>query len=296
MMMTVQRSRRRRVHPAYLFMAPSLTLIAVFVIWPIAQALWMSAYDWSFLQPRHAFIGTANYVELIHDERFWNALRVTAIYTLGTVPAQVGLGLAVAIALNQRLRGTQLLRAAYFFPVISSLAVMAIVWRFLLDPDIGVLSYWLSLVGLPRTDWLRSTDLALPGVMLVGVWKNVGFHMVLLLAGLQAIPEPHYEAAAIDGAGPWNRFRHITLPGLRQPMLFATVIAVLGSLQAFDQVFVMTRGGPLFTTETLVTYMYHQGFELFRMGYAAALAWVLFLIVLVGSAIQLRLFRYREVD
>jgi ABC-type sugar transport system permease subunit len=119
---------------------------------------------------------------------------------------------------------------------------------------------------------------------------------VLLLAGLQAIPESHYEAAAIDGAGRWNRFRHITLPGLRQPMLFATVISVLGSLQAFDQVFVMTRGGPLFTTETLVTYMYHQGFELFRMGYAAALAWVLFLIVLGGSAIQLRLFRYREVD
>ncbi|MGI8475265.1 MAG: carbohydrate ABC transporter permease, partial [Thermomicrobiales bacterium] len=204
--------------------------------------------------------------------------------------------LALALALNERMRAVAWFRAAFFFPVISSLAVMAIVWSFLLDPDIGLLSYWFARVGIGPTDWLQSTTWALPAVIGVGIWKNLGFTMVILLAGLQGISETYYEAASIDGAGRWARFRDITLPGLRQTMLFVTVIGVIASLQAFDQVYVMTRGGPLFTTETLVTYMYHQAFDLFRMGYAASIAWVLFVIIMAGSAVQLRLFRYQDVD
>ncbi len=212
------------------------------------------------------------------------------------MPTQILLALAVALALNERLRAVTWFRAAFFFPVISSLAVMAIVWRFLLDPDIGILAFWLSRLGLGSIDWLQSTTWALPAVIGVGVWKNLGFAMVILLAGLQGIPQTYYEAAAIDGAGRWARFRHITLPGLRQTMLFVTVIGLIASLQAFDQVYVMTSGGPLFTTETLVTYMYHQAFDLFRMGYAASIAWVLFVVIMAGSALQLRLFRYHDVD
>jgi len=263
----------------------------VFVVGPILQAFWMSLHEWSFVSRDRPFVGLGNYRELGGDDRFWNALRVTAIYTVGAVPAQIALALAVALALHERLRGLTWFRAAYFFPVISSLAVMAIVWTFLLDPDTGVLAAWLARLGLPSADWLQSTTWALPAVILVGIWKNLGFTMVILLAGLQGIPEVYYEAAAVDGASRWARFRHITIPGLRQTLLFVTVIAVIASLQVFDQVYVMTRGGPLFTTETLVTYMYHEGFELFRMGYASAIAWVLFAIIMLGSVIQLRLFR-----
>jgi len=288
--------RRRRINSGYLFVAPSMLLIAVFVVGPIAQALWMSVHEWSFVAPAKPFVGLANYRDLAGDDRFWNALKVTAVYTLGSVPMQILLALAVALALNERLRAVAWFRAAFFFPVISSPAVMAIVWRFLLDSDIGLLSHWLSQVGVGPTDWLQSTTWALPAVMGVGIWKNLGFTMVILLAGLQGIPEAYYEAAAIDGAGRWARFRHITLPGLRQTMLFVTVIGVIASLQAFDQVYVMTRGGPLFTTETLVTYMYDQGFNFFRMGYAAAIAWVLFVVIMVLSAVQLWLFRYQDVD
>lgn len=288
--------RVRRINSGYLFIAPSMLVIAVFVIGPIFQAFWMSLHDWSFLAPAKPFVGLDNYRELVRDDRFWNALKVTTVYTLGSVPIQIVLALAIALALNEHLRAVTWFRAAFYFPVISSLAVMAIVWSFLLDPDIGLLSYWFARVGIGPTDWLQSTTWALPAVIGVGIWKNVGFTMVILLAGLQGISETYYEAASIDGAGRWARFRDITLPGLRQTMLFVTVIGVIASLQAFDQVYVMTRGGPLFTTETLVTYMYHQAFDLFRMGYAASIAWVLFVIIMAGSAVQLRLFRYQDVD
>ena len=288
--------RARRLNTAYLFIAPSMLVMAVFVVGPIGQALWMSLHDWSFVARERPYVGLANYRELAGDDRFWNALKVTALYTVGSVPTQLVLALAVALALHERLRGRVWFRAVYFFPVISSLAVMAIVWAFLLDPDIGVVSHWLRGLGVRPVDWLQSTTWALPSVIAVGIWKNLGFTMVILLAGLQGIPAEYYEAAAIDGAGRWARFRHITVPGLRQTLLFVTVIGVIASLQVFDQVYVMTRGGPLFTTETLVTYMYHHAFELFNMGYAAAVAWVLFAIIMLGSVVQLRLFRYQDVD
>lgn len=289
-------TRTWRINSGYLFIAPSMTIIALFVVWPIIQAFWMSLHDWSFLSIDRPYVGLANYRELAGDDRFWNALQVTAVYTLVSVPVQIALALAVALALNERLRGVTWFRAIYFFPVISSLAVMAIVWDFLLDPDIGLLAHWLSRIGLTPTNVLQSTTWALPAVIAVGIWKNLGFTMVILLAGLQGIPQSLYEAASIDGAGRRARFWDVTLPGLRQTMLFVTVIGVIASLQAFDQVYVMTRGGPLFTTETLVTYMYHQAFDLFRMGYGASMAWVLFLIIMVASALQLRLFRYADVD
>lgn len=289
-------TRSLKLHPAYLFLLPSGVALAVFTVWPIAQALWISLHDWSFLSNTHAFLGVGNYVELLGDDRFWNAMRVTGVYTMGAVPLQIGLALLVALALNERLCGLAGLRAAYFLPVISSLAIMAIVWSFLLDPNVGVIAGWMSSLGMRRLDVLNDVTLALPAIVLVGIWKNLGFSMVILLAGLQGIPREHYEAASIDGAGRWDRFRHITIPGLRHTMLFVVVISVIASLQVFDQIFVMTRGGPLFATESIVTYLYYQGFELFRMGYASALATVLFLVILAVSALQLRVFRYQDVD
>lgn len=288
--------RLRRLATPYLFVLPSVVGLALFTLWPIVQAFWISLHDWSFLTEVRPFVGAANYLELLDDERFWNALRVTAIYAFGTVPLQIVLALGVALALNERLRGLAVLRAAYFFPAISSLAIMAIAWSFIFDPHVGPFSGWMRALGLGAVDVLRDPVLALPAVVFVGVWKNLGFNMVILLAGLQGIPREHYEAAAIDGAGRWQRFQHVTIPGLRHTLVFVVVISVIATLQVFDQVYVMTRGGPLFATESLVAYLFHQGFGLFRMGYASAIAWVLFLLILVVSIVQLRLFRYRDVD
>jgi ABC-type sugar transport system permease subunit len=173
---------------------------------------------------------------------------------------------------------------------------MGIVWKFLLDPNIGIIPHVLETAGLASPQFLQSTSWALPSIIVVGVWKSVGFSMVIFLAALQDVPESLLEAAALDGAGAWTRFRRVTLPFLRPSMLFAAIIAMIASMQLFDLVYVMTNGGPLFHTETLVTYLYRVGFQDFRSGYAAAISWVLFLLILLLSMVQLRLFRYDEVD
>jgi ABC-type sugar transport system permease subunit len=180
--------------------------------------------------------------------------------------------------------------------VISAFATMGIVWKFLLDPSIGLVSHLLTSIGLPSADFLQSTSWALPWIIVVGVWKSVGFSMVIFIAALQDIPESLLEAAALDGAGPWMRFRRVTLPLLRPSMLFATVISVIASMQLFDLVYVMTDGGPLFHTETLVSYLYEVGFQDYRSGYAASISTVLFVLILMLSFLQLRLFRYDEAD
>jgi ABC-type sugar transport system permease subunit len=293
-----QRRRRRWANPraGLLFLLPSALIICVFVIYPIAQSLWMSLHDWSFFQTTHDFIGLANYAELLRDPRFWNALGNTVVFTVVTVPIQIVIGLLLAVRLSQTQWWAVFLRSAYFFPVISSFATMAIVWKFLLSADVGPTASWLRGAGIAPIDVLHSPTLALPAVILVGLWKNIGFTMVILIAALQDVPESLNEAAVLDGANAWKRFQNVTMPSIRQALLFASIIAVIASLQVFDQVYVMTRGGPLFHTETLVTYMYGQGFTEYRSGYAAAIAWVLFLLIMLVSVLQLRIFRYRDVD
>ena len=279
-----------------MFLLPSAVILSVFVLYPIVQSLWMSLHDWSMFRAAHEFVGLANYAELLDDPRFWNALTNTIVFTVVTVPLQVVIGLLLAVALSRARWWAVFLRSVYFFPVISSFATMAIVWRFLLSADVGPTAAWLRDAGFTPLDALHSPTLALPAVILVGLWKNVGFTTVILVAALQDVPESLNEAAVLDGASPWQRFIHVTIPSLRHALLFTTVIAVIASLQVFDQVYVMTRGGPLFHTETLVTYMYEQGFREYRSGYAAAIAWVLFLLIMLVSIVQLRLFRYRDVE
>jgi len=286
----------RQIVAGYLFVLPSLVILGVFVVWPLIQTLWMSLNNVDFLNQTSSFTGLANYGQLSGDSRFWNALRNTALYTVGVVPVGLFLALLTALALARPVRGRALFRAAFFLPVVSSFAVIAIVWMYLLNPDIGLLAYWSRLLHLPAAAWLTSPVWALPAVIIVGIWKNLGFNMVILLAGLLGIPQTYYEAAEIDGAGAVTQFFHITLPLLRPTALFVVVMAIISSFQVFDQVYVMTRGGPLFSTETLVTYLYHQGFELYQMGYASAIACVLFAILLVVTFLQLKFFRYRDVD
>ncbi|MCU1556501.1 MAG: binding-protein-dependent transport system inner rane component [Microbacteriaceae bacterium] len=285
-----------RARTGWFFLAPSIILIAVFVIYPIVQSLWMSLHDWSFFQAQHPFVGISNYVEMLRDPRFWNALSNTVVFTVATVPAQIALGLLLAVRLRRSSWWTLFLRSVFFFPVISSFATMAIVWKFMLSANVGPSAAWLRGLGVSPVDWLHNPDWALTAVIVVGLWKNIGFTMVILLAALQDVPETLVEAAVLDGAGPWRRFISVALPSIRQALLFSSVIAVIGSLQVFDQVYVMTQGGPQFRSETLVTYIYQQGFTEFRSGYASAIAWGLFLIIMIVSVLQLRIFRYRDVD
>jgi ABC-type sugar transport system permease subunit len=293
----VRRSRRRfHWNPAYAFIAPSMVIIVVFIAEPIVQSAWMSLHTWSIGTSHHPFIGVQNYTALWQDSRFWNDLRVTCIYTVCVGLGQIVLGLAIALRLQRTTWYTALLRTAFFFPFIASLVVTGLVWQFLLDPQVGLIDGWLSKLGFGSPNWLQSTTLALPTLIVVGIWKNVGFAMIVLLAGIQTVPGDLHEAALLDGASSLQRLRYVTLPALRPALLFTAVLATINGLQLFDLNYVMTDGGPLFHTESLVMYLYQRGFIDFKLGYATAIAMVLFVIILAVSLIQLRLFRYRDDD
>lgn len=279
---------------AWLFMLPSLLLLGAFVVWPILQAAWMALHKWDLADEHPKFIGLKNFVDLAADERFWNSLRNTAQYAVWVVPLQLLLALAFALLLNTQLRGRTFFRGLFFLPVLVSFAVEAIIWRFLLDPDIGFIGYYSTQLGLPHIEWLRSPDWAMTAVIMISVWRWFGFNLVILLAGLQGISESYYEAAEVDGANNWQQFRYVTLPLLRPSLLFALVNAVIAALQAFDQIYVLTRGGPMFSTETVVVYIYRQGFTNYAMGFASAAALVLFALIFVVTLGQLRILRYQE--
>jgi ABC-type sugar transport system permease subunit len=278
-----------------MFLAPACAVLGVFVAYPIGRTLWISLHDWSLSGRNSEWVALGNYRELLGDDRFWNAVKVTLIYTTVAVSVQLILGLAIAYRLRRTTWLTSIVRAAYFFPTIAALSTMGLVWRFLLDPQIGLINGWIGAAGLAPPEWLRSTTWALPSVIAVGIWKNVGFTMLVIVSALQDVAPELDEAAQLDGANAWQRFRHVQLPSIRPALLFVSVINTIASLQLFDLVFAMTRGGPLFSTETLVTYMYERGFQDFRFGYAAAISWVLFAVILLVAAVQLRVFRDDDV-
>jgi len=287
---------RRQARAAWAFMLPSLVVLAVFVVYPMTQALYLSFTEYNVLQPAR-WVGLENYQRLVSDPAFHNALVNTLYYAAVTTPVSVALALGLAILLNRRLPLRGFLRTSVFLPVVLSLAIVAIAWNFLLDPNIGLLSYWLGKIGIASEQgWLRDPSLAMPAVMLVGIWKNVGFYMVMYLAGLQSIPRELHEAAAIDGAGPWRRFRRITWPLLANQTMLITILAAIATLQAFDQIYVMTRGGPFFKTETVVMMIYRVGFKEFEFGYASAVSWVLVLLIFGLSMAQMAYFRKRTVS
>jgi multiple sugar transport system permease protein len=283
---------RSQAIAGWLFLAPSLVILAVFVFWPIIQSVVLSLHQWRFGAQVQEFVGAANYEKMWKDPRAWNALKNTVYFTAFFVPLGVVIPLALALLLNRAIPGRTLFRAAIFLPVISSFAIVALAWRFLLDPDIGLLSYWASFLGVPKFSPLRDPDWAMPAVIVVTLWKNIGFNMVIYLAGLQAIPPVLYEAARIDGASNWQQFWNVTWPQLKTTNVFVLVISIIGAFQVFDPVFVLTpNGGPLFSTETLVSFIYRQGITQFNLSYAAAVGFVLFVIVLVLTLIQMWLTR-----
>jgi ABC-type sugar transport system permease subunit len=280
----------------WLFMGPSLLILGVFVLWPIVRSLWYSLHDWTVGAAEQPWVGLGNYTKLLHDEQFRRALGNTLIITVASTAVLVAVGLGLALALTGENIVNRVIRSAFFFPTVISLTTVGMVWKFLLDPDIGLVGGVSRALGLGAVNWLQSTALALPTVIFVNVWKNAGFAMIVLVAGLKAIPGEYYEAAALDGARRLQLLRYVTLPALRPTLLFVTFIVTIQSLQLFDLVYVMTGGGPLFHTDTLVTKLYRDGFANYETGYAAATSWVLFLVVVLVSVFQLRIFRYNDAD
>ncbi|MFF4772628.1 carbohydrate ABC transporter permease [Microtetraspora fusca] len=272
------------------FASPYLLHLVALAAWPLLASLWFSMTDYDLVSSPK-FIGFDNFVRMFNDGLFWRTLGNTAYFAVLFVPTQTALALGLAIALNQRLRGMALFRAAYFVPVVSSWVVVAYVADAVFNPQTGLANQVLDFFGLPAENWLQDPALVIPTLAAVAVWKGVGYMMVLFLAGLQAIPEERYEAAKIDGASAWNRFRYITLPGISGTTFLVLVLTSIETLQSFEQVFVMTDGGPHGASELTVLHLYRQGFQFFQMGYASAIAWVLFVLVLALTLVQFRLQR-----
>jgi len=273
----------------------------VFVIlvfaWPIILAVWMSFHDYFFAAPGaevdRPFVGLDNYADMLDDERFRQSVYNTVYFTGASVPLTMLVGLGVALLLNQPLRGRGLLRTMYFLPTVTPFVVVAIIWKWLYNGDFGLFNYYLlkaNLIDKPLL-WLADQDLAMPAVVLMSVWSGVGFSMVVYLAGLQAVPEELHEAAKVDGAGAFARLRHVTIPMLRPTTLFLLVMGIIGSFQVFTQIFVMTSGGPVHRTTTMVFYIYESAFKFYEMGYASTLAYALFAMLFVFTLLQLRLYR-----
>jgi multiple sugar transport system permease protein len=278
------------------FAAPFVILFGVFLALPIFSALILSftSFGLSDLQnPIGAsFVGVQNYVDLAADPKFWTSLGNTVYFVVVGVPLTLILGLVIANALSRGItRFRTAFRVGYYLPVITSIVAIAVVWRFLLNPDVGLINVLLADIGVTGPDWLADPALAMPSIIAMAVWRNLGFAMVVFVAGMQAIPAMLYEAAAIDGAGRWQSFRFVTLPMLRPTILFMLVITTIGYLQLFEEPFVMTDGGPLDSTLSVTMYMYQQGFEFFHQGYASAIAYVLFVIVALVAFLQFRFLR-----
>lgn len=294
---TRRRPRRARGDgAAWIFIAPAMVIIVGFMVLPLVQSFWYSLHDWHIGAQDQRWTGSENYVDLFADNRFWNALRVTAAFSAVSVVLLVVLGYAVAAALVRDTFMSRFARSVFFFPTIVATAIVGLVWSFLLDPRIGLTGGLFSALGLEPIGWLQDPDLALPAVIFVNVWKTLGFTMVILLAGIKGVPESLYEAARIDGAKGLQLTRYITLPSIRPTLLFVVMVTTIRCFEVFDLVFVMTGGGPLFSTDSLINFVVREGIEYFNVGYASAATLILFAIMIMLSFVQLRIFRYRDVD
>ena len=285
-----------RERSAYLFLVPGVIIFSVFTMAALIFAIYLTFHRWSIIEPEKPYVGLQNYEDMIHDERFVQSVVNTVYFTGASVPLTMAIGLALALLLNQPIRGRALFRTAYYLPVITPFVVSALLWKWLYNGDFGLFNYYLikgHIIDEPLL-WLSDKNLAMPAVVLMTVWSGVGFSMVVYLAGLQSIPAQLYESAKIDGAGVLKRIWYVTIPMLRPTTLFLLVIGIIGSLQVFTQIFVMTSGGPVNRTTTMVYYMYLWAFKYYDMGYASTLAFALFLMLLAFTAFQLRLFRRSE--
>jgi len=286
---------QREALAAYLFILPTLIGFLVFIIGPIIAAVFLSFTSYDLLTPPK-INGIENYSRLFTDPRlrtvYWNTIFLTFLAVIGNNVV----GLALAVLINQKLSGPlrYFFRTAYFFPVLIALAYCAIIWQFMFQKDTGLINYYLGLLGVAPLHWLGNKDLVKPAVIILDVWKNCGFNMIIYLAGLQDIAKEYYEAAQIDGANGWGQFMHITLPLMTPTIFFTVIMGIIGTFQVFSSIFVLTdgMGGPVNSTLVYLIYLYRNAFSFFRMGYSSAMAWVLFVIILVLTIINFRFAKY----
>jgi putative chitobiose transport system permease protein len=270
----------------YVFLFPALLILAVASFWPVLQAIYLSFTDYDIIGSPN-FIGLKNYEQLWRDQLFWKVLWNTLIYMVVVVPALVVLPLFLAILVNQKLRGIQFFRAAYYVPVIVSVVVAGIAWKWIYAEN-GLLNYFASIFTSVKIPWLTNSSTAIFAIIAVTIWKGLGYYMVIYLAGLQTIPKDLYEAAAIDGSDGWRKHIDITIPMLKPYIVLVTVISAIAAMKVFEEVYVMSRGGPANSSKTVVYYLYEKGFSSLEMGYASAIGVVLFLLVFLLSIISVR--------
>jgi multiple sugar transport system permease protein len=287
-------ARAPRIAPGWWFVAPALTLIVVFFVGPVIAAVGLSFTDfdlYALADPRAArWVGFRNYVRVLHEPLFWQALRNTLYFALVGGPLTVAASLGAALLVNARaLRWKATARAVFFAPFVTTLVAVAIVWKYLYHPRYGLLNWLLGHLGVHQIDWLGDPHWAMPAIILMATWKNFGYNMLIFIAGLQNIPRELHEAAALDGATPFQRFRHVTIPMLAPTMFFVVIVTMIGYLQLFTEPYVMTQGGPLRATTSLVLYMYEEGFRWWRLGVAAAIAFLLFVLIVLFTLLQRRI-------
>ena len=284
---------------AWCFVAPALIVIAVFFVLPVLAALAMSLTDFDIYALADIgnlrFVGLANYSRLLETPLFWQALGNTAFFVVVGVPLSMAASLAAALLLQSKLaRFKGLWRTVYFAPVVTTLVAVAVIWRYLLHTRYGLVNYGLEQVGLPSVDWLGDPAWSMPAIILFAIWKNFGYNMIILLAGLQAIPREHYEAARVEGAGAWQQLRYITLPALAPMLIMVSILTMAGHFQLFAEPYVMTQGGPAQRTVTVLYFMYDEGFKWWNLGAASAVAFVLFVFMFAFTLLQLRVSRTKE--
>jgi multiple sugar transport system permease protein len=285
--------RHQRVLVPYMFIAPNLVLFTTFSFLPLLYAAFISFHDWGLISEPD-FIGLRNYTRLLHDGLFWKSLAHTLTYAAGTVPTSMALGLALAIALNRRLRGRIVLRSLYFLPIVVSAVAAGTIAAWLFNDNYGVINAILVRIGIGRIAWLSTPQWALPSLVIATLWLRAGFCMVVYMAALQSIPTAYYEAARIDGAGAWQQFRHVTLPLLKPATFLLLILSVIYSFHVFDLIYVMTGGGPGFSTTMLVQYVYRAAFVTSEFGYASAMGLVLYVMILIFTVLQWRFSRQTE--
>jgi multiple sugar transport system permease protein len=280
--------RKSQARIAALFIAPSFIPLVAFLLLPMLAAVTLSFSEWDLLTPP-SWVGIANYVELFKAPSFWETLRHSLLFIIGYLPLVYLLGLLAALALNNKFRGSTFLRAAYFLPVITSWVIVSLLWKWILNPEGGVVNSFLSIFGINGPGWWTSASWAMPSIILASVWKDLGYVMLILLAGLQSIPPEYQEAASIDGASKSQILRSITLPLLTPATFFVIIVSLINNFQVFEQIYLMTDGGPEGATSVLVQQIVKNAFDYGRMGYASAMSMVLFAIILAITLIQLKL-------
>jgi ABC-type sugar transport system permease subunit len=287
------RSRKRRGDLAgYLFISPAVLLFLLFIAGPFVAAILLSFYTWDLLTPAD-FVGLGNFRRLIEDNDLRRSMLNTLVFAAASVVTHIGLGLALALAVHRKMSAVvrYFVRTTFFFPFVVSWAAVALVWKYVLDPTFGIGGYYVERLGFSAPNWLSTPSLAMPSIIAVDWWHTIGYTFIILLAGLQTVPDTLLEAARVDGANAWQRFWSVTLPMMSPTLFFATVITFIGAFQIFEPMLIMTQGGPNGSTRSIVQYTYEQAFQQFQIGYASAVALVLFVVVMGVTLLQFRLSR-----